>query len=145
MIGRAARDTLAVIVAYVPVRPGARRHAGDRAPAAAGRVVVLAAAVRRRGQLLAVQMLGAGAGSAVLVVLGALVVNARMLLYSAALAPHTAAGARGGGGWAAYLLADPVYALATTRFAGTHTDGPRERLALLLHRRAGALARVAGG
>ena len=50
--------------------------------------------------------------------LGALVVNARMLLYSAALAPHTA-------GWparwrwlGAYLLADPVYALAITRFTG---------------------------
>ena len=52
--------------------------------------------------------------------LAALVVNARMLLYSAALAPHAA-------GWparwrwlGAYLLADPVYALAITRFTGAH-------------------------
>jgi len=62
------------------------------------------------------------------VVLGALVVNARMLLYSAALAPHTA-GWRARWRWlGAYLLADPVYALAITRFTGAHTDGPRERL-----------------
>ena len=57
-------------------------------------------------QLLAVQLLDAGA-SAVLVVLGALVVNARMLLYSAALAPHTAAWPARWRWLGAYLLADP--------------------------------------
>jgi predicted branched-subunit amino acid permease len=41
-------------------------------------------------RLLSVQLLDAGANAAV-VVLGALVVNARMLLYSASLAPHAAA------------------------------------------------------
>jgi predicted branched-subunit amino acid permease len=41
-------------------------------------------------QLLAVQLLDTGASVAV-VALGALVVNARMLLYGAALAPYTAA------------------------------------------------------
>lgn len=66
-------------------------------------------------QLLAVQLLDGGA-SAVVVVLAALVVNARMLLYSAALAPHTADWSARRRWVAAYLLADPVYALAIARF-----------------------------
>jgi predicted branched-subunit amino acid permease len=78
-------------------------------------------------QLLAVRMLDAGA-STVLVVLGALVVNARMLLYSAALAPHAAAWPTRWRWLSAYLLADPVYALAITRFAGRDADSSRDRL-----------------
>ncbi len=66
-------------------------------------------------QLLAVKLLDGGA-SAVVVVLAALVVNARMLLYSAALAPHTADWSPRKRWAAAYLLADPVYALAIARF-----------------------------
>ena len=54
----------------------------------------------------------------IVVVLAALVVNARMLLYSAALAPHTADWPTRWRWASAYFLADPVYALATTRFEG---------------------------
>jgi len=54
----------------------------------------------------------------IVVVLAALVVNARMLLYSAALAPHTADWPTRWRWAGAYFLADPVYALATTRFEG---------------------------
>ena len=59
--------------------------------------------------------------------LAALVVNARMLLYSAALAPYTAAWP---GRWrwlGAYLLADPVYALAINRFQGPDGGTARDR------------------
>jgi predicted branched-subunit amino acid permease len=73
-------------------------------------------------QLLAVQLLDRGASVAV-VVLAALVVNARMLLYSAALAPHTADWSARRRWAAAYLLADPVYALAIARFEQTDRGG----------------------
>ncbi|MDQ4117186.1 MAG: AzlC family ABC transporter permease, partial [Actinomycetota bacterium] len=77
----------------------------------------------------AVQLLGAGAGGAV-TVLAALVVNARFLLYSAALAPHVADWPRRRRWGAAYLLADPVYALAAARFAAADGGGrARERMA----------------
>ena len=51
-----------------------------------------------------------------LLVLAALVVNARMLLYGAALAPHTTDWSARGRWAAGYLLTDPVYALAMARF-----------------------------
>jgi predicted branched-subunit amino acid permease len=83
-------------------------------------------------QLVAVTMLDRGAG-ALLVVLAALVVNARMLLYSASLAPHAADWPRRWRWVGAYLLADPVYALAIERFgrAGGRR-GLQERLAYYL-------------
>jgi predicted branched-subunit amino acid permease len=83
-------------------------------------------------QLLSVQLLGAGAGAAV-VVLGALVVNARMLLYSASVAPHARAWPARWRWAGAYLLADPVYALAVGRFGRPDRGGdPHERLAYYL-------------
>jgi len=127
VIGRAVRDALPVVLAYAPF--GLALGATLSATHLPSWIAWSSSPLLFGGaaQLLAVQMLDAGAG-AVLVVLGALVVNARMLLYSAALAPHTA-------GWparwrwlGAYLLADPVYALAISRFTGAHADGPRERL-----------------
>jgi predicted branched-subunit amino acid permease len=84
-------------------------------------------------QLLAVRLLDTGAGVTI-VVLGALVVNARMLLYSAALAPYAAAWPGRSRWLAAYFLADPVYALAINRFqqpdAGTARDRRRYYLAV---------------
>jgi predicted branched-subunit amino acid permease len=127
VVGRAVRDTAPVVLAYAPfgLTLGATLAATHVPPLIAWSSSPLL--FGGAAQLLAVQLLDAGAG-AVLVVLAALVVNARMLLYSAALAPHTA-------GWpsrwrwlGAYLLADPVYALAITRFAGPDADTPRDRL-----------------
>lgn len=73
-------------------------------------------------QIAAVQLLHVGAPLA-LVVFTVAVINARHLLYSAALAPHLA-------GWsapqrlgAAFLLADPVYALAAARFESPDGGG----------------------
>jgi predicted branched-subunit amino acid permease len=127
VIGRAVRDTLPVVLAYAPFGLAlgatlAATHLPSWIAWASSPLLFGGAA-----QLLAVQMLDAGAG-AVLVVLGALVVNARMLLYSAALAPHTADWRARWRWLAAYFMADPVYALAITRFTGTDTDDPRARL-----------------
>jgi predicted branched-subunit amino acid permease len=79
-------------------------------------------------QLVAVQLLAGGA-PAVVVVLASLVVNARMLLYSASLAPYVRGWPRRWRWAGAYLLVDPVYALAVGRFSGRDDDGePRSRL-----------------
>ena len=107
VIGRAVRDALPVVLAYAPF--GLALGATLSATHLPSWIAWSSSPLLFGGaaQLLAVQMLDAGAG-AVLVVLGALVVNARMLLYSAALAPHTA-GWRARWRWlGAYLLADPV-------------------------------------
>ena len=117
-----------VVLAYAPFGLTLGRHAGRHAPAA---VVAWSSSPLLFGgaaQLLAVQLLDAGA-SAVLVVLGALVVNARMLLYSAALAPHTRRVAR------ALAVARRLPAGRPRLRAGDHPlhrrptpGGPRERL-----------------
>lgn len=80
-------------------------------------------------QLVSVQLMDAGAGAA-FVILAALVVNARMLLYSAAIAPHAAGWPRRWRWFGAYLLVDPVYALAAGRFSSPGTA--REKLTYYL-------------
>jgi branched chain amino acid efflux pump len=126
---RGARDSVAVIVAYVPFGltiGAAMANAGVPPLVAWASSPLLFGGA---GQLLAVQLLGAGAGAAV-TVLAALVVNARFLLYSAALGPHVADWPRRGRWAAAYLLADPVYALTAARFSGPAGAGaPRDRMA----------------
>lgn len=79
-------------------------------------------------QLVAVQLLASGAPAGV-VVAAALVVNARLLLYSASLAPHAIGWPRRWRWLGAYLLVDPVYALAVGRFSRPDDDGdPARRL-----------------
>jgi predicted branched-subunit amino acid permease len=111
------RDALGVVVAFVPfaMALGAAMTATTLPPliAWASSPLLFGGAA----QLLTVQLLGAGANVAV-VIACALVLNVRMLLYSASLAPYTRAWP-GRWRWAgAYLLADPVYALTLARFAG---------------------------
>jgi len=126
VVGRAVRDTMPVLLAYTPfgLTLGATLAAMHVPPLVAWSSSPLL--FGGAAQLLAVQLLDAGAG-VVVVVLGALVVNARMLLYSAALAPHTAAWPAHRRWLGAYFLADPIYALAITRFTGPDAGSPRER------------------
>ena len=86
VIGRAVRDALPVVLAYAPF--GLALGATLSATHLPSWIAWSSSPLLFGGaaQLLAVQMLDAGAAG-VFVVLGALVVNARMLLYSAALAP----------------------------------------------------------
>ncbi|OLT09978.1 hypothetical protein BJF78_29615 [Pseudonocardia sp. CNS-139] len=115
VVRRGLAQSAAVIVAYVPfgLTLGATLAATDVPPW----VAWLSSPLMFGGaaQLVAVTMLGGGAG-AVLVVLSALVVNTRMVLYSASLAPYAAQWPRRWRLVGAYLLADPVYALALGRF-----------------------------
>jgi len=125
-------DSVAVIVAYIPfgLALGAAMTVAGVSPwlAWASSPLMFGGA----GQLLAVQLLGASATVAV-IIMGPLVVNARFLLYGAALAPHAAAWPRRWRWIGAYLLADPVFALAAGRFGGPgRGGGPRDRLVYYL-------------
>jgi predicted branched-subunit amino acid permease len=117
---RAARDaglrTMAVVVAsYIPfgIAAGAAMGATSIDPFASilSSPIIFAGAA----QIAAVQLLDVGAALAI-VVLTVAVINARHLLYSAALAPHLAEWSLGQRMGAAFLLADPVYAVSAARF-----------------------------
>lgn len=66
-------------------------------------------------QLAAVQLI-AGGGSAVVVILTALVINLRFVMYSASLAPHFQRFSAWWKALLAYLLTDQAYAVAITHF-----------------------------
>jgi predicted branched-subunit amino acid permease len=123
----AVRDVTPIVLAYLPfgLTLGATLAATRVSPAIAWSSSPLL--FGGAAQLVAVQLLDTGA-TVIVVVLAALVVNARMLLYSAALAPHTADWPARWRWAGAYFLADPVYALAPTRFEGpSGTAHPRDR------------------
>lgn len=129
---QAVRDAAPVALAYAPfgLALGAALAAGRGAPWVAWSSSPLM--FGGAAQLVAVQLLDTGASVAV-VVLAALVVNARMLLYSAALAPHIADWPARRRWAAAYLLADPVYALAIARFEQPdHGGSARDRFRYFL-------------
>jgi predicted branched-subunit amino acid permease len=127
---RAALRSAGVIVAsYIPfgIAAGAAMGATSVDPL----VSILSSPIIFAGaaQIAAVQLLHIGAALA-LVVLTVAVINARHLLYSAALAPHLADWSLGQRMGAAFLLADPVYALAAARFdTGDGGGGDREKRA----------------
>lgn len=122
------RDSVVVIIAYLPfgLALGATLAATGVHPLIAWSSSPLL--FGGAAQLLAVELLDAGASAAV-IILGALVVNARMLLYSASLAPYTRAW-RGRWRWlGAFFLNDPVYAVALARFGRAGGGGEaRDRL-----------------
>lgn len=118
------RDASWLVVAYIPfgLAMGAAMAQTSVNPwvSFASSPVIFAGAA----QLVGVQLLDAGASIA-LVVLTIGVVNARHLLYSASLQPHLADWSRGSRLGAAFLLADPVYALGISRFEGADGGGAR--------------------
>ncbi|MFT4030396.1 MAG: AzlC family ABC transporter permease [Protaetiibacter sp.] len=123
-IGQGIRDSALIVLAYIPfgLALGATLTTTGVDPGliVTSSVVVFAGAA----QLAGIQLLGAGAGVA-LVVLTIAVINARHLLYSASLEPHLERWPRGIRLLAAFLLADPVYALAIARFERPGGAGER--------------------
>ncbi len=118
------RDAFMIVLGYIPfgLAAGAAMAQTDVAPA----VSILSSPIVYAGaaQLAAVQLLDAGA-SVALVVFSVLVINARHLLYSASLEPHIADWSRGQRLGAAFFLADPIYALAITRFERAEGAGAK--------------------
>lgn len=127
---RAALRAAGIIVAsYIPfgIAAGAAMGATSVEPL----VSILSSPIIFAGaaQIAAVQLLHVGAALG-LVVLTVAVINARHLLYSAALAPHLAEWTLRQRMGAAFLLADPVYALAAARFdTADGGGGDREKRA----------------
>lgn len=118
------RDALLIVLGYIPfgLAAGAAMAQTGVSPA----LSILSSPIIFAGasQLVAIQLLGSGAGIA-LVVISVLVVNARHLLYSASMEPHLADWNRGQRLGAAFLLSDPVYALAISRFERDGGPGPK--------------------
>lgn len=77
-------------------------------------------------QLAALPLLSAGASVAV-VVLTVLVINLRLMLYSASLAPHFKRLPLRWKGLLSYHLTDQAYAATITRFDAGETEGPDKR------------------
>ena len=77
-------------------------------------------------QLAAVPLMAAGASVAV-VVLTVLIINLRLTLYSASLAPHFRRLPAGWKGLLSYLLTDQAYAATVTRFDDAETEEPDKR------------------
>jgi branched chain amino acid efflux pump len=73
-------------------------------------------------QLTAIRLLDTGA-STVVVVASVLVINARLLFYGGAMAPHWTGTGRGFRALAAYLLVDPSYAVGLRRYAVPRRGG----------------------
>lgn len=113
-----------IIVAYIPFDLAAgvamAQTSVDPALAIVSSPLLFAGAA----QLVAIQLMDAGAALA-LIVFSVMVVNARHLLYSASLQPHFADWSRGQRMAGAFLLADPVYALAISRFERPGGAGPK--------------------
>ena len=124
------RDALLIVLGYIPfgLAAGAAMAQTGVAPV----LSILSSPIIFAGasQLVAIQLLGSGAGIA-LVVFSVLVVNARHLLYSASMEPHLADWSRGQRLGAAFLLSDPVYALAISRFE--REEGPEPKRAQLAY------------
>ena len=121
-----ARAIVPVLLALVPfaVAFGATATGGGLSAleALAMSVFVFAGAA----QLAAVPLISAGASVAV-VVLTVLVVNLRLTLYSASLAPHFRRLPLGWKGLLSYLLTDQAYAATITRFDDGETEEPDKR------------------
>ncbi|MGV3712748.1 AzlC family ABC transporter permease [Pseudolysinimonas sp.] len=111
-----------IVVSYIPfgIAAGAAMGATSVDPL----ISILSSPIIFAGaaQIAAVQLLHVAAPIA-LVVFTVAVINARHLLYSAALAPHLADWSTPQRLGAAFLLADPVYALAAARFESPDGGG----------------------
>ncbi len=119
-----ARDALLLVLGYIPfgLAAGAAMAQTTVAPA----LSILSAPIIFAGasQLVAIQLLDSGAGIA-LVVFSVLVINARHLLYSASMEPHWTGWSRPQRMLGAFLLSDPIYALAISRFE--RKQGPGDK------------------
>lgn len=125
-----ARDVLPVVVGVIPfgliVGVSAIAAGLTTGDAVASSVLVFAGA----SQLAMIDLLGQDAPWLV-AVLTAAVINVRMVMYSASLAPWLAGVPRGSRAGAAYVLTDQAFALSVTRY-GRDEGTPRTRLAYYL-------------
>lgn len=118
------RDALLIVLGYIPFGLAAGAAMAQTTVDPVVSIVSSPIIFAGAAQLVAIQLLGSGTGVA-LVVLTVLIINARHLLYSASLEPHWVGWTRGQRMAGAFLLADPAYALAITRFERPEGAGSR--------------------
>lgn len=111
-----------IVVSYIPFGIAAGAAMGATTVPAWVSIISSPVIFAGAAQIAAIQLLHVGAALA-LVVFTVAVINARHLLYSAALAPHLANWSTPQRMGAAFLLADPVYALVAARFDGADGGG----------------------
>lgn len=112
---RGVRDVSPIIVGIAPfglIAGAAGIEAGLSAAQTLGLSVFVFAGA---SQLAAIELFGQGAGIG-LVVLTALIINARMMMYSASLAPHILGFRRRLKLLVTYVLTDQAYALSIARY-----------------------------
>lgn len=122
------RTVAPILVGIIPfglVAGAAAVNAGLSVAQAVGMSVVIFAGA---SQLAAIDLIGRDAPVAV-VVLTAIVINLRMAMYSASIAPHFQRLSAGAKSAAAYILTDQAYAVSITEF---RSDGERSRLPFYL-------------
>ena len=126
VLASGARAIAPVLLALIPfgVAFGATAtESGLSALEALGMSVFIAAGA---AQLAALPLLSDGASVAV-VVMTVLVINLRLMLYSASMAPHFRSLTPGWKGLLSYHLTDQAYAATITRFDDGETQEPHKR------------------
>jgi len=126
-IGRGLRDAAPVLLGVAPfglVAGAAAVDAGLTPLQAVGLSVVVFAGA---SQLAAIDLFGSNAELLVVVLTG-VVINLRMLMYSASIAPHFRALRSAWKSLCAYVLTDQAYALSIARYTDAEAElDPRER------------------
>lgn len=114
--GAGVRAVAPVLLGIAPFGLVAGAAAVDVGLPVSGAVALSVVVFAGASQLAAIGLLAQGA-PAVVIVLTALVINARLVMYSASLAPYVRGERLEWRALAAYLLTDQAYALSVTRFA----------------------------
>ena len=115
------RDSLAILLGILPFAL-VFGIAAEGAGLTAGQAIAMSAAVfAGTAQLAAVELLGDAAPLAV-VIATAVVINLRMLMYSASIAPHLASYHRRTRAYLAYFLTDHVYAMSIAEYVDDDRD-----------------------
>lgn len=119
--GKGVRDVIPLLLGIIPfgfIAGIAAVNAGLGLPEAVGLSTIVFAGA---AQLAALELIGRDAPLAIIVVT-AVVINLRMLMYSASIAPHFQRLSKRTKATAAYLLTDQAYALAIARYRSGDTS-----------------------
>lgn len=119
---RGARLGLPIFLGYVPVGAAFGVVARDLGFSAVQAVVCSATALAGAGQLIALQLIGAGA-SVVAVVLTTAVVNLRYVLFGAAMSPHVSRVRLPAQAFLAFTLTDETFAVNIDDHRRATADG----------------------
>jgi predicted branched-subunit amino acid permease len=121
--GQGVRDISPLLLGIIPfgfIAGIATVNAGLGLPEAVGLSAIVFAGA---AQLAALDLIGRDAPPAIIVVT-AVVINLRMLMYSASIAPYFQKLSRRMKATVAYLLTDQAYALAVVRYRNEEVTGP---------------------